>query len=87
MISQTFTILNPTGFHARPAKTFVLKANEFPCKINLIKADKKVNGKSTLSLLTLGIATNDQITVEADGEQEEQAVAELGALLEKIFVE
>ncbi|MBC8080065.1 MAG: HPr family phosphocarrier protein, partial [Gorillibacterium sp.] len=37
--------------------------------------------------LTLGIATNDQITVEADGEQEEQAVAELGALLEKIFAE
>jgi len=87
MISQTFTILNPTGFHARPAKTFVTKANEFPCKINVGKGDKKVNGKSTLSMLTLGIASGDQIIVEADGEQEAEAVAELGALLEKIFVE
>lgn len=87
MTSQTFTVLNPSGFHARPTKMFVQAAASFPCKINVIKNDKKVNGKSSLSMLTLGIAVNDEITLETDGEQEEQALKELGQLLVKIYEE
>jgi phosphocarrier protein HPr len=85
MISQTYTVLNPSGFHARPTKMFVQKAGEFPCKINVSKNGKKANGKSSLSMLTLGIEQNDEVTLEADGEQEEQALAELGQLLVTIF--
>jgi phosphocarrier protein HPr len=87
MITNTFTVLNPSGFHARPTKTFVQKASTFPCKVNITKNDKKVNGKSSLSMLTLGIASGDQITLETDGEQEEQAMEQLGQLLVQIFEE
>ncbi|CAM4523264.1 phosphotransferase system HPr (HPr) family protein [Paenibacillus endophyticus] len=41
MISKTFTILNPTGFHVRPSKTFVQTATTFPCKVNVINKGKK----------------------------------------------
>ena len=84
MISSTYTILNPTGFHVRPTKTFVQTASTFPCKISVINKGKKVNGKSSLSMLTLGIAANEEVTLEVDGEQEEQALAALGRLLTEI---
>jgi phosphocarrier protein HPr len=87
MITNTFTVLNPSGFHARPTKTFVQKASTFPCKINVSKKDKTVNGKSSLSMLTLGIENGDSITLEIDGEQEEQAMEQLGQLLVHIFEE
>ncbi|WP_419876194.1 HPr family phosphocarrier protein [Candidatus Pristimantibacillus sp. PTI5] len=84
MVSKTFTILNPTGFHVRPSKTFVQMASTFPCKVNVINKGKKVNGKSSLSMLTLGIAANEEVTLEIDGEQEEQALETLGKLLTEI---
>jgi phosphocarrier protein HPr len=87
MISNTFTVLNPSGFHARPTKTFVQTASTFPCKVSISKNDKKVNGKSSLSMLPLGIAMGDQITLETDGEQEEQAMEQLGQILVQIFEE
>ncbi len=75
------------GLSARPTKVFVQKVGTFPCKVSVIKGDKKVNGKSSLSMLTLGIQHNDQVTLEIEGEQEEQALAELGALLTHIYEE
>ncbi|MED4602562.1 HPr family phosphocarrier protein [Paenibacillus validus] len=85
MISQTFTVINPTGFHVRPSKEFVQTASAFPCKINVINKDKKANGKSSISMLTLGIAAGDQVVLEIDGEQEAEAMEKLGALLVKIY--
>ena len=87
MVSQTFTVIHPQGFHARPSKLFVEKANTFPCTVTLFKGEKKANGKSSLGLLTLGIAAGDEIRLEADGEQEEQALQELGQMLTKIYEE
>ncbi|TLS49209.1 HPr family phosphocarrier protein [Paenibacillus antri] len=84
MISQTFTVANPQGFHVRPTKTFVEKASAFPCKINVINKGKKVNGKSSLSMLTLGIAQGDEVTLEIDGEQEQEAMEALGPLFGQI---
>ncbi|UJF31714.1 HPr family phosphocarrier protein [Paenibacillus hexagrammi] len=87
MVSQTYTVLNPSGFHARPTKVFVQTASTFPCKVNVSKNGKKVNGKSSLSMLTLGIEANDEVLLETDGDQEEQALEALGQLLSKIFEE
>jgi phosphocarrier protein HPr len=87
LITQTFKVLNPSGFHARPTKVFVQKVGTYPCKVSVIKGEKKVNGKSSLSMLTLGIMHNDEVTLEIDGEQEELAMQELGALLTHIFEE
>jgi phosphocarrier protein HPr len=84
MISQTFTVANPQGFHVRPTKTFVELASTFPCKIQVINKGKKGNGKSSLSMLTLGISHNDEITLEIDGEQEAQAMEALGPLFSQL---
>ncbi|MEK3883181.1 HPr family phosphocarrier protein [Paenibacillus sp. PL2-23] len=84
MISQTYTVINPTGLHVRPIKTLVQTANEFPCKITVHANGKKANGKSSISLLTLGIKMNDEVTLETDGEREEEALQALGALLVQI---
>ena len=87
MISETFTIIHPQGFHARPTKIFVQAASQYPCKVNLIKGEKKINGKSSLSMLTLGLSAGDEVTLEVDGEREEEALKELGGLLTQIFEE
>ncbi|TFE22767.1 HPr family phosphocarrier protein [Cohnella luojiensis] len=84
MISKTFTIINPTGFHVRPTKAFVQAASGYPCKISVINKGKKVNGKSSLSMLTLGIASQDEVTLEIDGEREAEAMEHLGKLLTQI---
>jgi len=84
MITKSFTIINPTGFHVRPTKAFVQAASQFPCKISVSNKGKKVNGKSSLSMLTLGIAAQDEVTLEIDGEQEDEAMKTLGELLVQI---
>lgn len=84
MTSQTYTIVNPTGFHVRPIKDFVKQASAFPCKIFVTSKGKRVNGKSSLSMLTLGIAQNEEVLLETEGEQEEEAQAALGKLLTEI---
>ncbi|WP_400164467.1 HPr family phosphocarrier protein [Brevibacillus sp. TJ4] len=84
MLTKTFTIQNPSGIHARPATLFVQKATSFPCEVNVIKGSKKINGKSIMGLMTLGAAKGDQITLEISGEQAEEAMEELGKLLESV---
>lgn len=88
-MTRTVTVLNPTGFHARPARSFVDKAtNDYPeTKITLTKAGKVINGKSVLSMLTLGAKCGDTIVIEAEGGPEAQALAELGDVFETIFKE
>lgn len=85
MITRTFTVANPQGFHVRPTKTFVDKATALPCKVFLIHKSKRANGKSSLGVMSLGLAMNAEVTLEVDGEQEEQAIVELGELLTKIY--
>lgn len=84
MITQTFKVINPSGFHVRPTKAFVQAASKYPCKIQVACKGKKVNGKSSLSMLTLGIAAQDEVTLEIDGEQEAEAMAELGQLFVQV---
>lgn len=85
MITRTFTIVNPQGFHVRPTKTFVDKAVTFPCNIYLTHNNKKMNGKSSLGVMALGLSQHAEVTLTADGEQEEQAVTELGKILTSIY--
>jgi phosphotransferase system HPr (HPr) family protein len=88
-MTRTVTVLNPTGFHARPARSFVDIATEtFPdTLITLTKGPKVINGKSVLSMLTLGAKCGDSILIEAIGGAEAQALAQLGDLFETIFKE
>ena len=84
MLKKTVTIQNPTGMHARPASLFVQKATGFPCDVNIIKGTKTVNGKSIMGLMSLAIAKGDQITLETNGEREQEALDELAKVLEAV---
>lgn len=85
MRKETFTISNPLGFHVRPTKAFVEKATPLACDVFLISNNKRVNGKSSLGLLSLGLAQNAVVELEVNGEGEEEALAELGELLTRIY--
>ncbi len=77
------TIHNPSGLHARPAKVFVNTAKQFKCKIQLQHGAKKVNAKSMISILTLGVESGGQIRIVVDGPDEDEALAVLKAAVEE----
>lgn len=87
MISRSVTINNSVGLHARPATFFVQKANCFKSSIWVEKEDCRVNAKSLLGVLSLGISKGTVITIIADGQDENEAVEALAALVESDFGE
>jgi len=82
MLSGKVIASNQIGLHARPATTFVQKANEFKSSIWIEKDDRHVNAKSLLGVLSMGITQNTEITLIADGPDEENALAVLTDLME-----
>ena len=87
MISHNITVSNSVGLHARPATFFVQKANSFKSSIWVEKEDCRVNAKSLLGVLSLGISKGTAITLIADGADEGEAVAALVALIDGEFGE
>lgn len=79
---QAVTIGSKSGLHARPAAVFVQNAKSFPCRISLTKDSKTVNGKSILSVLSLGAEQGDQVVIKADGDDAEAALEKLVSLLQ-----
>lgn len=79
--SETIVINNPQGLHMRPAYLFAEKAATFESEIKVTKDDLSIDGKSVLSILTLGATQGSEVTVQADGPDAEQAVAVLSSLL------
>ena len=87
MISRGVTIRNSVGLHARPATFFVQKANSFKSSIWVEKEDCRVNAKSLLGVLSLGISKGTAITLIADGVDENNAVEGLAELIDSEFGE
>ena len=87
MISHDIMINNASGLHARPATFFIQKANSYSCSIWIEKDDRKVNAKSLLGVLSLGIARGMTITLIADGAGEEAAIQGLSELINGGFAE
>ena len=87
MYTQEITVKNEVGLHARPATYFIQKANEFKSGIWVEKEDRRVNAKSLLGVLSLGIVGNTAIRVIADGADEEAAVEALVKLVESGLAE
>ena len=85
MISRCITIQNSVGLHARPATFFVQKANSYKCSIWVEKEDCRVNAKSLLGVLSLGISKDSAITLIADGNDEAEAVDALVQLVDSGF--
>ena len=87
MISRSVTIKNSVGLHARPATFFIQKANSFKSSIWVEKEDCRVNAKSLLGVLSLGIVKGTTITLIADGSDEASAIDGLVALIDSGFSE
>jgi phosphocarrier protein len=85
MVSKNVSVKNIVGLHARPATFFIQKANEFKASIWVEKDDRRVNAKSLLGILSLGITKDATINIIADGIDEEIAVDSLIALIETKF--
>lgn len=81
MVSKVVTITNNVGLHARPATFFIQKANTFKSSIWLEKDERKVNAKSLLGVLSLGIVQGTSISISADGSDEADAVNGLVELI------
>ncbi len=80
-------ITNKVGLHARPAALFVQEANKFSSDITVICGDESGDAKSILDLLMLGVSQGSSITVQAEGEDAEQALAAIAALHQANFGE
>ena len=78
---------NQVGLHARPATFFIQKANEFKSAIWVEKDDRKVNAKSLLGVLSLGIVGGTSIKIIVDGSDEKEALNSLVELVESGFVD
>ena len=87
MYTQEVTVKNEVGLHARPATYFIQKANKFKCGIWVEKDERRVNAKSLLGVLSLGIVGGTNIRIIADGADEQEAVEGLIALVNSGFAE
>ena len=87
MCVKDVVIHNQVGLHARPATFFIQKANEYKSSIWVEKDERKVNAKSLLGVLSLGIVGGTTIRIIADGIDAEQALDGLIALVESGFAE
>ena len=87
MITKEIVINNQVGLHARPATFFIQKANEFKSSIWVEKEDRRVNAKSLLGVLSLGIVKGTAVTIIADGADEDEAIVTLSELIDSDFSE
>ena len=87
MFVKEIVVQNQVGLHARPATFFIQKANEFKSSIWVEKEERRVNAKSLLGVLSLGIVGGTAIKIIADGPDEEQAVEALLSLVKSGFTE
>lgn len=87
MLTKEVVINNQVGLHARPATFFIQKANEFKSSIWIEKEDRRVNAKSLLGVLSLGIVKGTSVNLIADGNDEENAISTLTELIASDFSE
>ena len=87
MYLKDVTVKNQVGLHARPATFFIQKANEFKSSVWVEKEERRVNAKSLLGVLSLGIVGGTNIRIIADGVDEQAAVDSLVKLVESAFAE
>ena len=87
MCVKDVLVQNQVGLHARPATFFIQRANEFKSSIWVEKEERRVNAKSLLGVLSLGIVGGITIRIIADGNDEEEAVDALVSLVQSGFTE
>ncbi len=81
MRTAEVTLTNDVGLHARPAALFAKAAAGYAGDVRVAKADREVNAKSLLSVLTLDVRSGDAVRISAEGDDAEAALAELTGLI------
>lgn len=74
MITKEITIKIPNGLEARPVALLVQVASQYECGIYVVSEEKRINAKSIMGMMSLGISTGETVTVIADGVDEEAAI-------------
>jgi phosphocarrier protein len=87
MIEQKITISNRAGIHARPAALLVQAVKDFKSSVYFEKDKDRINAKSVMGILTLGVTYGTELKILAEGEDEEEAVAAVVRLFESKFQE
>lgn len=85
MLVKEVVVQNQVGLHARPATFFIQRANEFKSSIWVERDERRVNAKSLLGVLSLGILGNTKIRIIADGPDEQDALDSLVKLVQSGF--
>ena len=84
MAERKVVVANETGLHARPAASLVQFVKNYPGEVKIIKEGKEANAKSIFNVMSLGIAKGTEITLIAEGEDEEKFVDELVDFIENL---
>ena len=87
MIKTSTTINNKLGLHARASAKLTKLAGSFPCEIWIAKGERRVNAKSIMGVMMLAAGIGSTVDIEADGPEEQQAMAALLALIADKFGE
>ncbi|WP_298830807.1 phosphocarrier protein HPr [uncultured Planococcus sp.] len=83
MVEKQFTLTDQAGIHARPAAILVNLASKFESEVNIVHREKKVNLKSILGVMSLGIAYGTEFKVNIEGSDEEDAIKEIEKIMHK----
>ncbi|NJP36719.1 phosphocarrier protein HPr [Alkalicoccus luteus] len=83
MAEKTYTITAETGIHARPATQLVNKAGQFESEITLDYKGKSVNLKSIMGVMSLGVGQGAEVTIKAEGPDEEEAISSLDEVMKQ----
>ena len=87
MLQQNAQIINKLGLHARASAKFTQLASQYPCEVWLTRNDRRVNAKSIMGVMMLAAAKGTTISIETDGEREQEAMTAIVALINNFFGE
>ena len=87
MIEATLTVTNGTGLHSRPADLFVRTAKLYESKITVEKTGKVADAKNIIKVILLNVSQNEEVTITAEGSDENDAIADLRRLIESNFAQ
>lgn len=87
MVAKKVEIVNKMGFHMRPASAFVTAMSKYDSNINIVFNGKKINGKSTMSIMAGCIKCGSEVTVECDGKDEQAMLDEAVNMINSGFGE
>jgi phosphocarrier protein len=87
MLQQNALIINKLGLHARASAKLTQLASQYPCEVWLSRNGRRINAKSIMGVMMLAAAKGSTITIETNGEKEQEAMSALIALINDYFGE